>query len=573
MPLAEAALPSPVERPDLGGGVDIDHLAALMMRMAATDAPTQGGAPASVPATARPASPMGGGAAGPGHPTPEIPGVVPFAGPGFVPDEAYRASTAALMAGLDPSVVSLDLATFRAAPPESAPLPSAPSRAADPASTGFEARAPSSAEYYFLPDAAKRAPDVPAAHPAPGRPVKPSGRIRDDFPILAQPVNGHRLVWLDSAATTQKPEVVIEAEAEFYRTDNSNVHRGAHTLARRATEAYERARAKVQRFLGASSPTEIVFVRGTTEGMNLIAQSLGRQTVAEGDEVIVSHLEHHSNIVPWQMLCREKKAILRVAPVDEQGNLRLDALERMIGPRTRIVSITQVSNVLGTLVPITPIAALAHRHGAVLVVDGAQAAAHIPVDVMCMDADFYVFSGHKLYAPTGIGAVYGKAALWEGMPPWQGGGSMIESVSFEETVYAQPPAKFEAGTGHFAGAVGLGAAIDYLQGHGMQAIAAHEQALVRHAVDALRRVPGLILLGDPAVRIGALSFVLEGREPAAVAAALDQRGIAVRAGHHCAQPILARYGYTTTVRASLGVYSAEDDIEALVDALKALRNT
>lgn len=433
--------------------------------------------------------------------------------------------------------------------------------------------------------------DLPSHEPSLRRPVGPSGplgqdpgyyflrptvagrrasAIRDDFPILGQRVNGHRLVWLDSAATTQKPASVIDAEAAFYRRDNSNVHRGAHALARRSTEAYESARRTVQRFLGAAAPEEIVFVRGATEGLNAVANTLGEQRVGEGDEILVSHLEHHSNIVPWQLLCQRKKARLRVIPVDDRGELRMDAYADMLGPRTRVVALAQVSNALGTLVAIEPMAALAHRHGACVVVDGAQSVAHLPVDVRALGADFFVFSGHKLYAPTGIGVLYGRRELLEAMPPWQGGGSMIRDVTFEHTSYAPPPARFEAGTGHFAGAVGLAAAIDYLEAQGRPAVAAHEQALMAYAVDALARVPGLRLLGAPVTRIGALPFVMEGFEAGEVARALDARGIAVRAGHHCAQPILRRFGLEESVRASLGIYSEQDDIDALVAALGEL---
>lgn len=395
-------------------------------------------------------------------------------------------------------------------------------------------------------------------------------RVRDDFPILSQRVNGHRLVWLDSGATTQKPNAVIDGEAEFYRRDNSNVHRGAHTMARRATDAYEKARKTVQRYLGAESADEIVFVRGATEGVNLVAQSYGRHVLRSGDEIVITHLEHHSNIVPWQHLCQQTGAILRVAPVDNTGEIILDAYERLLGPRTKIVALTHVSNVLGTLVPVAPMVAMAHRHGAKVLVDGAQAVAHIPVDVKCLDADFYVFSGHKIYAPTGVGAVYAKKALLDEMPPWQGGGSMIVDVTFERSTYAPPPAKFEAGTGNIAGAVGLGIALEYLERLGRVNVALHEEALVRYALDALRSVPKLRMVGSPRVRIGALPFVIDGRDPLAVAQALDRKGIAVRAGHHCAQPILRRFGLETSVRASLGVYNAEDDIDALVHALRTL---
>lgn len=554
-----------------GQAVDFDAVARLMLQLAGEAAD---GAPMAMPL-----SPAG--SAGPGHPVggpPLPPALDALPLPGH---ELTQLGTLQLLEGRDPSLLSFDLLPLHAAGRD---LPSTQPGAMPPASPGVPARsagllpagAPVESEvvspgvpeapYFVTPPV----PDGPRSSGAPTTP-RPSPRIRDDFPLLQQKVNGHRLVWLDSAATTQKPNHVIETEAAFYRRDNSNVHRGAHTLAKRATEAYESARLKVQRFLNAEAAEEIVFVRGATEGMNLIAQSLGRQIVGEGDEVLVTELEHHSNIVPWQMLCAEKKARLRVIPVDDRGEIRLADYEAMLNPRVRIVSMTHVSNVLGTIVPVAPMAALAHRHGAVVVVDGAQSVAHFPVDVRCLGVDFYVFSGHKLYAPTGIGAVYGRREWLHRMPPWQGGGSMIESVSFEHTVYAPPPAKFEAGTGHFAGAVGLGAAIDYVEAVGRKTVAAHEQALMQHALQVLPTVPGLKLLGNPTVRFGALPFVMEDLAHGDVARALDQRGIAVRAGHHCAQPILKHYGLEASVRASLGIYSEHDDIDCLVAALREIR--
>lgn len=454
--------------------------------------------------------------------------------------------TARLVAGNDPSL--LRASSILALPDDT---PESPLVAA------------AAAPFYFLPAGA-------AAGSTPRRESSRGPRVRDDFPILSQKVNDGRLVWLDSGATTQKPHAVIDGEAEFYRRDNSNVHRGAHALARRATDAYEKARDRVQRFLGAESSDEIVFVRGTTEAINLVAQAYGRHVVRSGDEILVTHLEHHSNIVPWQLLCQQTGAVLRVAPVDEFGDLIVDEYERLLGPRTRIVAMTQVSNVTGTLVPVAPLVAMAHRHGAVVLVDGAQAVAHLPVDVKCLDADFYVFSGHKIYGPTGIGALYGKRALLDAMPPWQGGGSMITDTTFERSLYAEPPAKFEAGTGNIAGAVGLGIALDYLDRLGRPDVALHEQALVIYALHALRSVPGLRMIGAPRARVGALSFLIDGHDPLAVARALDQKGIAVRAGHHCAQPIHRRFGVETSVRASLGVYNEQDDIDALVAALRSL---
>jgi len=519
----------------------------------------------------------------------------PFARAALPGSESLAFSTARLLEGHDPSLLTLDLVPLRpagrdvplgvprasGAPPSSGSSPvgqaSSPGAATPSAPHVGAPAAPQSASLDALPPGIDGTFAPRAGRGAEGHTDTPglastgrSRRIRDDFPILGQHVNGHRLVWLDSAATTQKPAAVIDAEAEFYRRDNSNVHRGAHSLARRATDAYEGAREKVQRFLGASSKDEIVFVRGTTEGINLVAQTYGRANVRAGDEILVSHLEHHSNIVPWLMLCEATGAVLRVAPVDDRGDLLVDAFLRLLNARTKVVALTHVSNVLGSVVPLAPLIAAAHERGAVVLVDGAQSVAHMPVDVRCLDVDFFVLSGHKLYAPTGIGAVYGKKALLDAMPPWQGGGNMIESVTFEHARYAPPPMKFEAGTGHIAGAVGLGVAIDYLEGLGRAQIAAHEEALMHYALDALRTVPGLRLLGAPRVRVGALPFMLGDRDPTEVAAALDRRGIAVRAGHHCAQPILRRFGLQASVRASLGVYNEPDDVDVLVDVLRQL---
>jgi cysteine desulfurase / selenocysteine lyase len=398
----------------------------------------------------------------------------------------------------------------------------------------------------------------------------PKPGIRRDFPALDQEVHGRPLVWLDNAATTQKPRAVIEAVSRFYERDNSNVHRGAHELAARATDAYEGARAKVQRFLGAHSSKEIVFVRGTTEAINLVAQSWGRAHIRSGDEILVTHLEHHSNIVPWQLLCEATGATLRVVPVDDAGDVRLDAYEAMLGPRVKLVAFTQVSNALGTLVPAALMVQMAHQHGARVLVDGAQSVSHLPVDMTCLGADFFVFSGHKIYGPTGIGVLYGREDVLAEMPPWQGGGNMIEDVTFERTTYAPPPARFEAGTPSLADAVGLGIALDYVERVGRPVIAAHEQILMSHLVAGLSSVPGLSIVGAPTVRVGAVSFVLAGHEPQAIGQYLNRRGIAVRAGHHCAQPILRRFGHETTVRPSLGIYNDESDIARLVRALRDL---
>jgi cysteine desulfurase/selenocysteine lyase len=397
--------------------------------------------------------------------------------------------------------------------------------------------------------------------------------VRGDFPALDQEVHGHRLVWLDNAATTQKPRAVIEAISRFYAMDNSNVHRGAHELASRATEAYESARTTVQRFLGARSKNEIVFVRGTTEAINLVAQSWGRAHVRAGDVILVTHLEHHSNIVPWQLLCESTGAALRVVPVDDAGNVRLDAYEAMLGPHVKLVSLPHVSNAIGTVVPVAPMVQMAQHYGARVLVDGAQSVAHLPIDVASLGPDFFVFSGHKIYGPTGIGVLYGKEEVLDDMPPWQGGGSMIEDVTFERSTYARPPARFEAGTPSLGDAVGLGAALDYVERLGRPAIAAHEQHLMAGLLAGLSSVPGLSLVGAPALRVAVVSFVLAGHDPRTVGQYLNRRGIAVRAGHHCAQPILRRFGHEATVRPSLGVYNDENDIAQLIHALRDLAGT
>jgi cysteine desulfurase/selenocysteine lyase len=396
--------------------------------------------------------------------------------------------------------------------------------------------------------------------------------VRRDFPILEERVHGgKRLVWLDNAATTQKPRQVIDRLSYFYEHENSNIHRAAHALAARATDAYESARESVRRLLNAPSTSEIVFVRGATEGINLIAQSWGGRNVAAGDEIVVTHLEHHANIVPWQQLCAVTGARLRVAPVDDRGDVVVEAYERLLGPRTRLVAFSQVSNALGTVTPAREMIEIAHRHGAVVLLDGAQAVSHMQVDVQALDCDFYAFSGHKVFAPTGIGAVFGKRALLEAMPPWQGGGNMIQDVTFERTTYQQPPWRFEAGTGSIADAVGLGAAIDYVLRIGMDTIDRYEHELLRYAEHHLASVPGLMMLGAPRSKAGVLSFVLDGQRTEDVGSALDKEGIAVRSGHHCAQPILRRFGVEASVRASLAFYNVCEDIDALVDALRRLQ--
>jgi cysteine desulfurase/selenocysteine lyase len=392
-------------------------------------------------------------------------------------------------------------------------------------------------------------------------------RIRKDFPILAQRVHGKPLVFLDSAASAQKPSVVIEAERKCYEEYYANVHRGVYQLSLKATDAYEGARVKLQKLLGAASSKEIVFTRGTTEAVNLVATSFGRQHVAAGDEVLITGLEHHSNIVPWQMLCEEKGARLKVVPISDAGEVPLDALECLLSPRTRIVAVAHVSNALGTLLDVKEIARLAHARGVPVFVDGAQSLPRMPVNVRELDCDFFAFSGHKAYGPSGIGALYGKAELLKAMPPYMGGGDMIASVTFEKTTYNDLPYKFEAGTPNIAGAIGRGAALDYLAGLGLERIAAHEHDVLAYATGELARIPDLRLVGTAKAKAGVLSFVLDGIHPHDVGTVLDYEGIAVRTGHHCAQPVMDRFGIAATTRASLGLYTTRAEIDLLVRGL------
>ena len=396
-------------------------------------------------------------------------------------------------------------------------------------------------------------------------------RVRRDFPILGQKIHGKPLVYLDSAATTQKPQQVLDAIVRYYSEDNANVHRGVHQLSERATEAYERARATAQRFLNAARPEEIIFVRGTTEAINLIAQTYGRRNVVAGDEVIITALEHHSDIVPWQMLCEEKGARLRVVPINDRGELILEEYEKLLGPKTRLVALGHVSNALGTINPVRRIIELAHRQGVPVLVDGAQAAPRLKVDVRELDADFYAFSGHKIYGPTGIGVLYGKAGLLDAMPPYQGGGDMISSVTFEKTLYNKLPHKFEAGTPHMAGAIGLGAALEYVNRLGIENIEAHEQEVLAYATEQVSSVPGVRLIGTAREKTGVLSFVLEPIHPHDIGTILDQEGIAIRTGHHCAQPVMQRFGVPATARASFGLYNTREDVDALVRGLNKVR--
>ncbi len=412
------------------------------------------------------------------------------------------------------------------------------------------------------------APGATAAKPT--IPFDP-GRIRDEFPILATRVNGKPLVYLDNAATTQKPRAVIDAVARYYAAENANIHRGVHYLSQRATEAYEGSREKVARFLNAESSREIVFVRGATEGINLVAQSFGRAFLRSGDEILITGMEHHSNIVPWQLLAAQTGAVLRAVPFDDTGELDLGAFDRLLTDRTKLVSVVHLSNALGTINPIRRISEAARARGIPVLVDGAQSAPHLDVDVRELGCDFFVFSGHKLFGPTGIGVLYGREALLERMPPWQGGGDMIASVTLEQSTWAGIPAKFEAGTPHIAGAVGLGAAIDWISQVGLDVVAAHEGALLEHASAEVSRLPGVRLVGTASERASILSFVVDGVHAHDVGQVLDAEGVAIRAGHHCAQPVMARYGVAATARASFAVYNTAEEVGALVRGIQRVK--
>ena len=395
-------------------------------------------------------------------------------------------------------------------------------------------------------------------------------QIRRDFPILSELVNGKPLIWFDNAATTQKPQAVIDRLAHFYTHENSNIHRAAHELAARATDAYEGARKTVARFIGAGSPKNIVFVRGATEAINLVAKSWGKANIQRGDEIIISNLEHHANIVPWQQLISETGAVLRVIPVDDSGQILLDEYAKLLSDKTKLVAVTQVSNTLGTVTPIEQIVELGHRAGARVLIDGAQSVPHLRVNMSSLGADFFVFSGHKIFGPTGIGVLYGRPEVLESMPPWISGGTMVVDVTFGKTVYQEPPARFEAGTANIADAVGLAAALDYVTRIGLENIVAHEHSLLEYAIPRLQQVSGLRLIGTARSKASVMSFVLNGYRPDEVGAALNQQGIAVRAGHHCAQPILRRFGVEATVRPSLAFYNTFQEIDGLVAALHRL---
>jgi len=437
-----------------------------------------------------------------------------------------------------------------------------------------EARTPQSGPvpgptYYFVDLLPRQHDDVPQI-PDAGHPAFDVLTVRRDFPILQERVNGRPLVWFDNAATTQKPQSVIDRLAHFYAHENSNIHRAAHELAARATDAYENAREIVRRFIGAGSVEEIVFVRGTTEAINLVAKSWGVKHIGAGDEIVVSHLEHHANIVPWQQLASEKGAKIRVIPVDDSGQVILEEFQRLLNDKTKIVAVSQVSNALGTVVPVKQIVEIAHRAGIRTLVDGAQSVAHMRVGMRELDTDFFVFSGHKIFGPTGIGVLYGKREVLEDMPPWQGGGNMIKDVTFERTVYDEPPTRFEAGTGNIADAVGLGAALEYVERLGIENLGRYEHVLLEYATARLLPIPGLHLIGTAADKASVLSFVLDGHTVEQIGAALNEEGIAVRAGHHCAQPILRRFGLEASVRASLAFYNTCEEVDRFVAALSRL---
>jgi cysteine desulfurase / selenocysteine lyase len=414
-----------------------------------------------------------------------------------------------------------------------------------------------------LPERAKARPSASAAFPV--------QEIRRDFPILETSVRGRPLIYLDSAATGQKPASVIDAVSRFYRSANANIHRGVYALSEQATEAYEHARRRAASFLGASSPSEIVFTRGTTESINLVAQSWGRATLRPGDEILVTAMEHHSNLIPWQLIAEQTGAVLRAAPITERGELDLDGWRGLLSDRTRLVAVVHISNALGTINPVRELADEAHARGALVLVDGAQSAPHLPVNVVALGCDFFACSGHKLYGPTGVGVLFGRAELLERMPPWQGGGGMIASVTLEHSTWAEPPARFEAGTPPIAEAIGLATALDYVDAIGLDAIAAWEDTLLRQAIEQVGNVPGVRLIGSASRRAAVLSFVMEGIHPHDVGAVLDDDGIAVRAGHHCAQPLMRRFGVPATIRASFACYNTPDEVEALARGLGRVR--
>ncbi len=496
---------------------------------------------------------------------------------GSIPQSAAGNSIPTATYGLAASLTDLDASLIAGLSPQAYGLPgeaelkelfgsfSAPS-------AGVPASAESGSSFYFLDELKNggfnaQAPTLASAHPA-----FDVQAVRRDFPILKERVNGQPLVWFDNAATTQKPQAVIDRISYFYEHENSNIHRAAHELAARSTDAYEKARDTVAKFMNASSSSEIVFARGTTEAINLVAQSWGRQHIGAGDEIVITWLEHHANIVPWKQLCDATGATLRVAPVDDDGQVLLGEYQKLLNVHTKLVSFTQVSNALGTVTPAREMIEMAHRVGARVLLDGAQSVSHLRVDVQALDCDWFVFSGHKIFGPTGIGVLYGKAELLEAMPPWQGGGNMIEDVTFEKIVYQPAPARFEAGTGNIADAVGLGAALEYLLKIGIDNIARYEHELLVYAMDALRSISGLRLIGTAAAKTSVLSFVLEGHSNQDIGVALNRAGIAVRTGHHCAQPILRRFGLESTVRPSLAFYNTHEEVDLLVKTVRRIQS-
>ena len=556
-----------------------------------SSAPTSVGVPSSAGAVASgglPAQPSGldpAALAGPGLPSvPQPPVPVPDA-PGPVPAPSspfyFLAESSAYQGA--PDLESLAAAALNplAADPAQVGVPSLDHPTDLPTgllpTAGSVPPAAGAPTYYFAdrvePSVRQSTGAAPWAAPQLGADPHPPfdvRLVRRDFPILAERVNGHQLVWFDNAATTQKPQAVLDRLAHFYRHENSNIHRAAHELAARATDAYEGARKTVARFIGAESEKNIVFVRGATEAINLVAKSWGKANIHRGDEIIVSHLEHHANIVPWQQLCAETGAKLRVIPVDDSGQLLLGEFSRLLCEKTKLVSVTQVSNALGTVTPVDAVVEMAHRAGACVLIDGAQSIPHVRVNMQTLGADFFVFSGHKIYGPTGIGVVYGRTEVLESMPPWEGGGNMIADVTFEKTVFQHPPNRFEAGTGNIADAVGLGAALDYVTRIGVETIARYEHHLLEYATPRMQAVPGLHLIGTARDKASVLSFVLDGYRTEEVGAALNQKGIAVRSGHHCAQPILRRFGLEATVRPSVAFYNTTDEIDHMVAVLHRL---
>ncbi|MGZ5029829.1 MAG: family 2A encapsulin nanocompartment cargo protein cysteine desulfurase [Methylobacter sp.] len=497
--------------------------------------------------------------------------------PGTTDAGSISAAPSSAAYGLAASVAGLDASLIAGLSPQAYGLPgetelqeligsfSAPS-------AGIPASAGSGSSFYFLDELKTggfnaQAPTLASAHPAFDVQV-----VRRDFPILKERVNGQPLVWFDNAATTQKPQVVIDRISYFYEHENSNIHRAAHELAARSTDAYEKARDTVAKFMNAPSSSEIVFARGTTEAINLVAQSWGRQHIKAGEEIVITWLEHHANIVPWKQLCDATGATLRVAPVDDDGQILLGEYQKLLNSRTKLVAFTQVSNALGTVTPASEMIEMAHRVGARVLLDGAQSVSHLRVDVQALDCDWFVFSGHKIFAPTGIGVLYGKAELLEAMQPWQGGGNMIADVTFEKIAYQPAPARFEAGTGNIADAVGLGAALDYVLKLGIDNIARYEHELLVYAMDALRTVSGLRLIGTAANKTSVLSFVLEGHSNQDIGVALNRAGIAVRTGHHCAQPILRRFGLESTVRPSLAFYNTHQEVDLLVSTVRRIQS-